>query len=377
MNKLYIILILTLSSLLTAQTTLKHNELSFSNGTGFSDSISEDLPIDSVPSNITYEDYLAYVYGFSVYDLGTVNVLGGSATNVIFGQWVGDPITTTVDVYSGIQGITEVGKAGSSAGAQNAFSDLQIAQAENEASVWFRSESNNKNQIDSYNSIDVAFTPVSQLPLALQGEAGHVNIQDKFYVRSSLLTPEGQVGVGTTNPQANLHVVGNVKVESLYGSVGKVVPLPYYAQVSKTLDKTKLVTCYKEEFSTSGFGTDMEALLFLSWVTSVHNIYSPGTGTAEQRKNEIIHTMFLFEGASSSIVDSSVPIAISGPASFDFHTLAVNKDFTLFLGHLLEPDTTYTVILTALLDEGADGSAAAGSYINLFHISGSLYAAPN
>lgn len=372
---------------LDAQTVLKHNELTFSNGTGFLDTISEDLPVDTIPGSVEYEDYISYVYGFSVYDLGTVNVSGGAATNILFGKWVGEyTIPTSDNYYAGIEGITDAGKRGSNGDGDainyNAFSDIQISKAINEESLWLRSNTNDKNQIDAYSGIDVAFNPVFQLSLALQAEGGDISIQDKFIVDASL-SSDGHVGIGTTTPSAHLHVAGNVKARQLFGDIGKTVLLDYYdvlignqgapnsgspgvfngsTQRFGSYYEGYAVTCYVTQFSTTDWPSAMNSFIILSWYEWMSTGYD----------DEVIHKLFLYENTMSS----GTIVAQSAPVSFDFHSHSTIKDFSVFLNYTLQPNKTYYLQLVGAIETGAAGTGVAQGIPYIYNISGFVYAVP-
>jgi hypothetical protein len=414
MRYLYILLFLSIfSSHIMSQSSLKHNELEFSNGTGFTDTISEDLPVSSIPGDITYDDYLSYIYGFNVYDLGTVNVSGGVNTNVLFGQFVGDySIPAGDNVFTGIEGLTEAGKKGFDDDEDpldyNAFSDVQISTALNSASIWMRSNSNDINQIDAYASIDVAFQPIGQMPLSLQAEDGDINIQGKFFVESSKTSPtstRGKVGIGTIDPDEELHVVGNVKMNQLFGLIGDVIPLDYYYRITSVggvgnatipgtdstsggqggfftgnglyedmLAYTELlyvpyeINVYLSEFNTNGWGSSRESLVFLSWYGSTH------LGNQGQLAQ---FYMYLYEDETIDSIQAatdttvSTPIAVSQTVSFDFNKGdVVQEDFTVFLGSTLQKDKNYVVKLVG-------HSAWADTYFDIFRISGAVFTTPS
>lgn len=358
-------------------TSLRHNQLEFANGGGFSDSISEDLPLDIIPSTITYEDYLSYVYGFSIYDLGTVNVLGGSSKNVLFGQWVGDVVTTTENVYSGIEGFSPEGKMGtispveSGAANQNAYSDLQIAESENGNSIWFRSDTNNKNQLDSYETIDATFTPTNPLSLAFQAEAGDVLIKNMFAVESGVTS--GKVGIGTTLPQDHLHINGNVKATGLFGEIGKIITLPYQDLLNITLNNSQGANStlyndvYKETFDTTGWPSNMDAMVFVSFFAQ------PVTW----QSNLMQYILIVYDDDPSLPTQQSELNAVSGAAIFDAESGANYRDFTLFISLSVVPDRTYTVQVLGISDGGSNGDGSKRPNVNIHHLSGFVYALPS
>jgi hypothetical protein len=367
----YILLLIFSFSSIYAQSVLKHNSLTFTNGTGFTDEISEDLPVDTIPSSITYEDYLSYIYGFNVYDLGTVNVSGGVNTNMLFGKWIGEEITTTENVFSGITGLTTEGKMGADyAGGviydyeQNAFSDLQIGQTLTSYSVWFRTDTNDLNQIDSYSSIDITFSPSNQLALGLQAEGGDLNIQDQFYVDST----NDRVGIGRTDPDYELHVSGDIKADSLYGIIGRIATTTYYESIPDLyVEQVNFDVVYEESFSTAGWGTNMEALAFVSFSAHVKD------GATED--NLVLFILNLYKTSNYPLTGHNEILASSGAATFDADEGAQDRDFTLFAGGTLEPDTSYNLQIIGNAGSGKNGNRN-GIHFNLLNISGFVYALP-
>jgi len=390
--------------------------LSFENGTGFTDVISEDLPVSTIPNDIGYEDYLSYIYGYSVFDLGTVNVSGGAGTTILFGSFVGDyTIEPGDNVFTGIEGITEDGKKGSNLDVvrldYNAFSDIQVSKETNEDSIWLRSNTNDLNQIDAYGSVDAAFQPIGQQALALQGEDGDINIQNKFVVKSSKTSStRGKVGVGTTEPEKELHIVGNLKVNQVFGRYGNIIPLDFYEKItgedgigSVTIPKTGALTggqggfyntesetgvgnayiervgkgyeinCYYSEFNTDQFNSTLDALIFLSW-------YGSSYKDSDNRGDLVQFKMYLYEGETFTSImnytedgttkDVPEPIAQSASVAFDHGAGATERDFMTFMNSELDPNTDYLVKLVI-----SNVSGGALEY-ELRRISGSVFAVP-
>jgi len=364
---------LSLTITVYSQSILKHNEVSFPNGAGFTDEISANLPVSTIPVDTTYDDYLSYIYGFSVFDIGTVNVSGGAGKSIIFGNWLGEEVPEGDNVYSGIRGLTTEGKMGAdySGGAivdseQNAFSDLQVGKTLTTQSVWFRSDTNNKNQIDSYGAIDISYAPSNQLGLGLQAEGGDLIVQDQFYVDSS----EGRVGIGTSEPSAELHVEGDIKADGLYGVVGKIATTTYYSKISDIdINSTYFKICYEETFTTTGWGTDMDALAFVSFSAHMQD------GVFVD--NLMLYVLSIHKTEDAPLTTNDDIIAKSGAATFDSDDGAQDRDFTLFVGATLEPDTEYTLLLVGNSGSGKNGQSGLTITVDISNISGFVYALPS
>jgi len=367
----------------TSPTTLKHNELQFANGTGFVDEISPSLPVSIIPSDVSYDEYLSYVYGFSVFDIGSVSVSGGAGVDIFIGDWVGEDILNFVsesNYFSGIEGLTTDGREGVDSTTQNAYSEIQVSKTLSTESLWLRANTNDINQIDAFSAIDAAFEPYAQVGLALQAEAGDVSINNVMLVENRG-TARGRVGIGTQDPSSHLHVNGDVKVTKLLAEYGQMEYTAYVDEYNHQVNEGELNLLYNETFNTNDWESDMEGVVFFTCETDIFR----STG-GNDHQNLVFYTLFIFDeddmfnddggGNADTSIDSIIH-AESITAGIDYSSSAALRSLFLFTGATFEKNKTYRVQVAGRSSSGADGERDSENQIYVYHSQAVIYAFPN
>lgn len=243
-------------------TTLRENELLFTSGGGF-----QDVPPAGVTitDDIDYPNVYEYILGQNTGDthMGSLNYTGGINKTFITGKFIsGHPEEGLVDwvpsanYFQGMTGLSGSVISGvasrnvttssdisfklSAAGStytvapyiNNAYSHVQISH-DLYKNILFLESTKTEARINAVSNISIDLKPINNQTLGLNTEGGSVNV---FYDTLFIDSATNRVGIGTTSPEADLHVMGNIDLTGdIFGAIGDVRTFSRSSTLSKTV----------------------------------------------------------------------------------------------------------------------------------------------
>jgi hypothetical protein len=291
----------TLTGSSISPTTLRENELLFSNNGGFQDTT--PLGIDDIPSEFDYDKVFTYILGQRTGELefGSFNMIGGVNKRLITGKFIsGHPSEGLKDwhpstnYFEGMIGLESSHSNGmvpgvgasiklSSGGTAfepefsvNAYSHLQISH-DIFTNLIFVESNETEARINAVANISADLIPINNMTLGLNAEGGDVILWESDDGNGSAVfqgitvdSSTGRVGFGLesgTLPQYPADVNGSISLTGdIFGSIGIVDTVAVLeteydnvstAYVSKTMYSTTNVT--------AGVTSTMSALIICTF----------------------------------------------------------------------------------------------------------------
>ena len=225
----------------TEPTSLVPNAMVFTSGAIITDHVHDDIPATDVfPEESQYTTYANWYEERLASGPGTMNILIDD--DLIVGKWTGDAFDSLQPtVFIGVQGITQPnGMSNPSDNARNVWSEVRLQQRIFGDLIYLNSDAN-YSYLRYYQDISL-ITPINPAPLGFNLEGGNVSFNVKEETKLSVDTVNGRVGINVDNPEAALHVSGNIRYSgSFYGKLGEFYTYTNSSQVNNDNNDTTTV----------------------------------------------------------------------------------------------------------------------------------------